>query len=157
MRTYQCKHKHMSRAAEPIDQMITSLVIERLSQDDAAELLRDDSSPHMTALTDEAQVLRARQDELASMLADGTMNRRQFELANSRLTAQLDRVESQLSYSNRAEALRDLVGKDVAKVWERLHVDRRTAIISDLMTIVLMPPGKGKKTFDASTVRVEWK
>ncbi len=157
VRTYQCSKKHLSRAAQPIDDLITALVIERLSQDDAGELLRDDARPDTIALSDEAQALRARQDELAGMYADGSLSRRQFELANSRLTAQLERVESQLSYTSRAEVLRDLVGKDPAAVWERLSVDRRTAVIRELMVITLLPPGRGARSFDPTTVRVEWK
>lgn len=156
-RTYICGSRHLARAAEPIDEIITALVIERLSRDDARELLHDDARPGTAALTEEAQALRARQDEFASMLADGAMNRRQFELANGKVTADLQRIESQLSYTNRADVLRDLIGKDVAKVWERLSVDRRTTIIGELMVITLLPPGKGKRSFDPSTVRIEWK
>ena len=157
VRTYICAKRHLARAAEPVDELITGLVVERLSQPDAVQLLHDDSAPEAAALNDQAQVLRAQQDELAIMLAEGELTRRSYSLANSRVTAQLEHVESQRVTTSRADILRDLVGSEVAERWESLHVDRQAAVINALMTIVLRPPGRGRKTFDPSSIEVEWK
>jgi DNA invertase Pin-like site-specific DNA recombinase len=156
-RTYQCsKARHLSRDAEPIDQLVREVVVARLNRPDARDLLHDESRPDATALRREAQTLRARQDELALMLAEGALNRRQFELANVRVVNDLAAVEGRMQVSARAEALRDIVGGDAAAVWEALDVDRRRAAVSALMTVTLRPPGRGRRTFDPTTVAVEW-
>lgn len=156
-RTYVCIAKHLARAAEPVDELITTLVLERLSRDDARKLLHDDSTSDTTALRDKAQALRVRADDLVVMFSDGSMSRRQFELANAKLTAELQRLESQLAYTHRTDVLSEIVGKDVAQVWQRLSVDRRRAIVGELMTVTLTPPGRGKMTLDPTTVHVTWR
>jgi len=129
----------------------------RLSRDDARELLRDDDTPNTVALTNEKQALRARGDELITMYADGTMSRRQFELANTQIVAAIEAIDSQLSRSDRAAVFAGAVGKDAAVMWKRLQLDRRRAIIAELMTITMRPPGRGRRSFDPSSIEVEWR
>lgn len=42
--------KHLSRAAEPIDELVEAVVIERLSRPDAAESLTDNDTPNLQVL-----------------------------------------------------------------------------------------------------------
>jgi site-specific DNA recombinase len=157
-RTYQCsKTRHLSRDAEPIDALIEQLVVGRLGAEDARELLHDVGAPDHDDLREQAQALRAREDELAVMLAEGALNRRQFEIANAKVAADLAVVEARMRVSVRAEALRGVVTRDAAKVWGSLSVDRRRAVIDALMNITLLPPGRGKRTFDPTTVAVVWR
>lgn len=157
-RTYRCsEHKHLSRAAEPIDAFVEAVVVGRLSEPDARELLHDTATPDAVALRDQAQALRAQEEELAVLLADGKMSGKQFEIANARLGSRLREVEARMQVSHRAEALREIVTGDAAEVWHRLDVDRRRAVVDALMTITLQPPGRGRRTFDPVTVAVTWR
>ena len=91
------------------------------------------------------------------MYADGTMSRRQFELANTQIVAAIEAIDSQLSRSDRAAVFAGAVGKDAAVMWKRLQLDRRRAIIAELMTITMRPPGRGRRSFDPSSIEVEWR
>jgi hypothetical protein len=65
-RTYQCRvSKHLSRTAEPIDELVEAVVIERLSRPDAAGLLTDSDTPDLQVYWARAQALRERLDDLA--------------------------------------------------------------------------------------------
>lgn len=156
VRTYVCPAKHMARAAQDVDDMITSLVIQRLNMPDAHRWLHDDSEPESEKLRLRALALRAIGDEIASAFASGRMTLRQFDVANDVNRAEIAQVESQLTYSSRADVLRDLVTKDAAKVWPELRLDRQRAVIASLLRITLLPPGRGRKIFDPNTVRAEW-
>lgn len=156
VRTYVCAGptRHLARKAEDIDNMVTSAVIARLSRDDAREQLLHDATPAAVSLTNEAQTLRARADDLALMFARGTMKRRPYELAAAEVDELLADIEAQLSRSDRAGVLRDVVTKDAAAVWETLDLDRRRRVIAELMTVTLDAPGRGKKKFEESSVRI---
>jgi site-specific DNA recombinase len=157
VRTYVCQSKHMARAAEPVDSMITRLVIARLSRPDAHKLLHDDKKPESERWRERAQALRSKLDSAALAWAEDRLNDSQFNVTNEKLRADLAEAESKISYSSRADVLGDLVGTDVATVWESLHLDRQRAVISALLTITLQPPGRGKKRFEPDSVRVAWK
>lgn len=157
VRTYVCQAKHLARAAEPVDALISGLVISRLSRPDARELLHDDKQPQADALRDRAQALRAKLDEIALSLARDRMTLDQFEDINALVRSDLAEVESKISYSSRADVLRDLVTKDAATVWDSLPLDRRRAAIEALLTITLAPPGRGTRKFDPASVKVSWK
>ena len=60
--------------------------------------------------------------------------------------------------AGRVDVLGPLVAaRDVGKVWEALNGDRRRAIVDTLMSITLLPPGRGVRTFRPETVRIGWR
>lgn len=158
-RTYNCStSKHLSRAAEPIDNLVTTLVIARLSRPDASELLHDDqATPDYDDLREQAQVLRAREIVAADAYAEGRMSLVAFERIAARLRQNIATVEASMLVSADAEALRGLVGRNVSRVWEELDVDRRHAVVDALVTVTILPAGRGRRVFDPETVSVEWK
>ncbi|WP_281689573.1 recombinase family protein [Pseudonocardia thermophila] len=159
--TYRCETKaHVSRTAPPIDEYVQECVVERLSRPDAAELLAEDDQParDVPALRERAQALRARLDALAVEFADGELTAAQLRTATARVRENLAAVERELAEAGRTSALAPLVAaEDVAAVWKRLDVGRRRTVIDLLMTVTLHSPGKGKRTFDPSTVQIEWR
>jgi site-specific DNA recombinase len=48
-----------------------------------------------------------------------------------------------------------VLAKDVRAVWEALSTDRQRVVIDALMTVRLMPPGRGTRTFRPETVIIE--
>jgi hypothetical protein len=159
-RTYRCGQTrgHLSRAAQPVDDFVAALVISRLSQPDAADLLLVDDGPNLGALREEAAALRARLGELADLFADGGITGAQLARGTDRARAALQAVEEQLADAGRVSALGDLVtAGDVQSVWDGLDLDRRRAVIDALMAITLHPPGRGARTFRPETVEVAWR
>ncbi|MGH6691141.1 MAG: recombinase family protein [Gammaproteobacteria bacterium] len=155
-RTYKCSvTRHLSRAAEPVDELVRRLVIARLARDDAADLLVDDERPDVEALRTTAQTLRARLDALADDLG---IDERTLARRARALRAELADVEGSMVHASRADVLGDLVrAGDPGKVWDGLDVDRQRAVIDTLMTVRLLPPGRGARTFDPATVEIVWR
>lgn len=159
-RVYRCKRSpgHLTRNAPPIDDLVSRVVIERLSRPDAADLLVDENAPDFAALREEAMTLRARQEDIAAMLGEGEMTRAQFRTANARIAARLAEVEAVMAHAHRAPVLADLVkADDAAAAWEGLMLDRKRAVVDLLMSVTILPAGPGRRVFDPATVHIEWK
>lgn len=157
---YRCRtRKHVARDAVPVDDLVSTVVVERLARADAADLLVDDDVPEFEALRSEAQMLRSRLDTLAIEFADGSLTAAQLRTATERLRAKLAAVEAAQAHMTRAPVLTDLVGaEDVRVAWEALPFDRKRAVIDTLMTVTIAPePIQGARHFKPELVRVEWK
>jgi hypothetical protein len=159
-RIYRCRgsYGHVSRQAEVVEDYVGDVVVARLAQPDAYELLRAPERPDTAELRDQAQALRGRLEALAVDFADGDLTPAQLRAATDRIRSRLAAVERQMADAGRADVLGPLLaGRDVAGVWAKLDDDRRRAIIDTLMVVTLMPPGRGSRTFDPDTVRIEWR
>jgi hypothetical protein len=160
-RTYRCGQTrgHLSRAAEPVDELVAALVVARLSQPDAADLLvTREEGPDVGALREEATALRTRLGELADLFADGAITKAQFARGTDRTRQALQTAEERLADAGRVSVLGDLVAAgNVRAVWDRLDLDRRRAVIDALMTVTLLPPGRGARTFRPETVGITWR
>lgn len=160
-RTYRCGRTrgHLSRAAQPVDEMVAALVVTRLSQPDAADLLivREDG-PDVGALREEATALRTRLGELADLFADGEITKAQFARGTERTRHALQTAEDRLTDAGRLSVLGELVAVgDVQAVWDGLDLDRRRAVIDALMVLTLHPPGRGARTFRPESVEITWR
>jgi DNA invertase Pin-like site-specific DNA recombinase len=157
-RIYRCSGStgHVSRAAAPVENWVSEVAVARLSREDAAELLHDDKRPDIEALRREAMALRARLDQLATEFADGELTSSQLRTATSKLRSKLATVEARQADAGRVSVFGDLVlAEDVRAAWEALSVDRRRSVIDALMTIKIMPPGQGTRTWRPETVIIE--
>lgn len=149
---------HVSRAAEPVDDLVVGLVTARLARDDARDLLVDHHRPDVDALRARLTTLTNRLAELAADYAAGDIDRAQLRAGTQRGRAAVKAVEDQLADAARVSVLGDLIGvDDVAAVWADLDHDRRRAIVDVLMEITLQPPGRGRRAFDPTTVDIEWR
>jgi site-specific DNA recombinase len=108
-------------------------------------------------LNGEAVALRARLDGLAVSWADGALTDSQLRTMTERLRQRLGEVEARMTASSRAPVLAGLAGAaDVAAKWAALPLDRRRAVVDALMTVTILPTGRGRG-FDRDSVRVEQK
>ncbi len=140
-----------------MDEWIGAVMVARLSRPDAAELLVDAEAPDLPALRGEAVALRTRLEQLAELLADGTLTAGQVREAAGRLRSALAEVETKMTSAGRVDVLGPLVAaQDVEAAWAGLDIDRQRAVIGHLATVTLLPPGRGTRTFRPETVRVEW-
>jgi site-specific DNA recombinase len=158
-RTYKCSvTPHLSRAAEPIDAFVRRVVVERLARADAAELLVDQDTPDLELIRDESQAVRGRLDELAQLYSDGAITAAQLTSGTTTLRDRLQGLEMQMAHGMRSDVLADLVkARRPVDVWDVLDIDRRRAVIDTLMSITLLSPGRGARSLDPESVRVEWK
>jgi site-specific DNA recombinase len=158
-RTYSCRtSRSLARAAEPIDDFVTRVVLARLAQPDALDLLAARDERDVTALRVEAAALRVRLDELADSFADGVITRGQMERGTDRARTRLEIVEQELAAAGGVSVLEELVtAGNIGAMWEGLDLDRRRAVIDTLVTITLLPPGRGARVFCPETVEIGWR
>ena len=75
-----CKHcRKVSRNVAALDAWVIGHVVDRLSGDDAAELLADRERIDLAELRDRANALRTRQHELAALFAAGVVTGTQLK------------------------------------------------------------------------------
>lgn len=156
--SYKCAAKsHVTRNRADVDDLISRLVVARLSRSDAVDLLAPRDRGHLDAAA-EARAVEARMDEAADQFADGTITRRQLERINARLRPQLDDALARARVVDDAPLLAGVVGAvDVQAAWEALPLTRRRAVVDLLLEVRIARAKQGARTFDPETVRVEWK
>lgn len=155
-RMYRCRTgRHVARLSDPVDEYVTDVVLERLSQPDAPDLWSAEQ-PDAAPLMAEADTLRRRLDDIAEDYADGVMTREQFRITNERVLSRLAAVEGQIASAGKSSPLAIVAAEDVRAAWEGLSVAQRRSIIDALGTPVLHLVGRGTRTFRESTVDFRW-
>ena len=145
--------------AAPVDDYIGRVVVARLSEPDAASLLAPaDTSGQAAALRAEAQAIRARLDTLGADYALGVITRADLLGGRQAGDARLSVILADLADFGKQSALAPmLAAESAARAWDELPDDRRRAVIDALMTVTLLPPGRGVRIFDDSSIRLDWR
>lgn len=158
--SYRCRGgPHLTRMAEPVDELVTEVVIARLSRADARLLLHDTSRPDVPAMQERSEVLRGRLDELSALFAVGEVDGRQLATGTVNIRAQLDQVEAALASAAAGTPLAGFAdAEDVAHAWGTASVSRRKAVIRALMTVTLLKAPRGRRPgggyFDLMSVEI---
>jgi site-specific DNA recombinase len=163
---YRCENgAHVVRRCDQLDEFVENVVIERLSQPDAAHLGRTPAEVVDTsALHVERLAVQARLDELVDRFAEGQITGAQMERGTAALRGKLDDLDRQLADAVGSSVLDGVAGPDVADVWPTLDLSRRRAIVDTLMTVTVhrtrrgRPPGwqPGESYFDPRGVELAW-
>jgi site-specific DNA recombinase len=157
VRTYRCERWHLARAADPVDEYVTAVVLARLARSDAVDLLQT-PAPDLAVYRDRSQAIRERLDALAVALEEGILTLPAVRKSSDRLRSELAKCEAELAALSVGDVLAPLVNApDPAKVWESLDLDRKRSVIDTLMVVVLDSPGRGRSVFDPTTVKVTWR
>ena len=103
--------------------------------------------------------LYAKLDELAVERAAGLLTGRQVQIATGIVQQQIDAIDRK---EEDAEKLRVFDGiplgkPEVADAVDSLSPDRLRAVLSVLMTITVVPVGKGGYVFNPERVQVDWR
>lgn len=175
---YRCTQPgagHVARAARPLDALIdlylvggdigmidpdlTGHVDGRLGLPDLRGLITPGGvEVDGEDLNAEAVTLRARLTEAANSFADGGISSTQLKQISTRVQRRLEEVESQMTVRSRSLSLTGIVdAADPVKAWKKADIDRRRAVVRELMTVTVMPSGKRGRVFDPTLVAVEWR
>jgi site-specific DNA recombinase len=163
--TYVCRHQtgHMRRVARPTEEFVSRIIIARLSQPDAAELLSRHPEIDTSSLSREVTAARARLDALARMFGNGDIDVRQLQEGTAAAKSDLKRAEDGLAAAAPRDVLAGLAGRaDAAQIWEKLDIGRKRAIVRTLVNVTLMPRGRGGRLpgggyFDPTGILITWK
>ena len=157
---YYCQTRtHVARKAEPIDELVSAVIVARLSLPDARETLaHGEDKARVRALQTEARGVRVKLDGLAEAFAVGDIDRAQLRAGSARLTARAGTIETELGRLVGSGQLRDLASADdMAAAWGALDIDGQRAVIGLLCEVRIYPAGQGARAFDPETVQVEWR
>ncbi|MCP3422738.1 recombinase family protein [Nocardioides pinisoli] len=158
-RVYVCRaNKCISRKAEPVDEFVEAVVVERLSRPDAADLLRSSDTDELRGLQSRASGIRERLDDLATGLEEGILTLAAVRKSSARLKAELEATEAEIAAAVHTDALGPLVAaQDVVEAWSGLDIAQRRQVVDALMTVTLLKPESGRRDFDPETVRIGWR
>jgi len=157
---YHCKHCNgLTRKIEPVDKYVLDVMAERLSREDARDLVAK-RGPDLAALNAKANGLRERQDAMAVAHAEGTVTLSQLTAFNRTVDAQLAEINAQTEDNAKVRVLADvIVAGDRAAVLRRLHgydLDRQRAIVDVLLTVTILP-GQKRGAFRTDLLAITWK
>jgi len=116
-------------------------------------------------LATELAAVRAEQLELAALNAERKLSVQQVAIMSAPLREREITLEAALARAERPSPLAAFTGPDPAEVWERLDLDRRRAVLAELLTITVHPAPKGRPAgwkpgqpyFAAGSVEVTWR
>lgn len=145
----------LQRSMDAVDEVVDALVIGYLSKPDAARLFTgDDNAAELRAKSAD---IRDRRDALAALLADGLMSVAAVREQSSKLSLDLARIEDALLASQSLNPASAVAGApDVAGAWQALPLAGRKQIIRALMTVTILPAGKGTR-FSPDHIRIHWR
>ena len=156
-RLYKCNlfSGHFGRKAEPIDDLVETYILARLSRDDAVELLVDRNKPDVADLTLRRNTLVKRLDQLAVDFADGDLTPSQLRTATERIKSQVAEIDLRLADAGKVNVLGPLIeAEDPEPVWDAMDNDRRREVIKVMVDVTIYPAGRGARKFDPSTVEI---
>jgi site-specific DNA recombinase len=155
---YQCDGPSscVTRAQAAVDDLVERVVVRRLGQPDARDLLaRDDGTAR--AARERADAVRARLDGAADDYAAGALDREQLRRITSRLRPGLDAAEREVAKAVRGiapELLAQLAGPQAANRWKALTVPQKRALLETLEVGVTILPARGGPGFKPESVRI---
>jgi DNA invertase Pin-like site-specific DNA recombinase len=152
---YRCLKTHLGRGLRDVDEVVEAAVIARLSRSDAVDLFAPDVD--LDGLRVRVTELRERRDGLAGLLADGLLSPAAVRVQAAKLTAKIGDLERDILAATGDGPLANIVGADdVAATWTGLPLLAKREIIDTLMTVTILPAGKGVR-FDLDQVTIEWR
>lgn len=156
---YACPTMHMRRKAEPIDEMVRSVIAGVLRRDGVRLI---SPAENVQPLRDRLAVLNARAEEIAAMLGDpeSGMTASQFRVANERVQGEIRQLEAEIGRKTAGSALAGIAdAPDPGEAFARADIDRQRAIIDMLCTVTIRRarPGHqgGGSYFDPESVVIE--
>lgn len=149
---YRCLSCYLARRQDLVDAVVEEVIVGRLSMPDAAALFTEDED--VPVLRAEAAELRSRRDDLAGLLADGLLSASVVRQRSQELTRRISDLEDRISRvlgESPVTALAD--AEDVRAAWEAMPLRDRKHVVELLMTVVILPAGKGQR-FTPEQVRI---
>lgn len=153
--SYLCHEKFcVARSKEKMDEFVEELVIARLSRDDVS--LVSGASVALREQLEKIGELRARLDSFYDAAAAGELTPAALARIETRLLSEIEQLEAKVRPNIDAASLAAVAGPDARREWEARPLTTRRSIIKSLMTITVMPVGKGNRKFDSDAIKIEW-
>lgn len=147
--------------AEPLEDMLTEAVIQRLDSAELAEALTGRAGHTDAAeLSDGLAADQEQLDDLAVMFGKQEISAREWRAAREPIEARMRDRQRQLSAATGTAALAGLPGhgEQLRAGWDDLPLTRQAAIIAAVLDHAVIAPGQlGARSLDPSRVRAVWR
>jgi site-specific DNA recombinase len=154
--SYFCSEKAcVQRSVALVDDLVQGVILARLQAPDALAALRPKSADIAHLHVERADV-QSRLDDLAELIADGTLNAQAARGAAKPLRARITKVDELIAVSVAAESFPlELLAEDVPKNWETLTLGQKRAVVKALVDVRIYRQGN-TRNFNPETVGIEW-
>jgi DNA invertase Pin-like site-specific DNA recombinase len=163
---YRCgeTRSHVSRHAPSVDAFVAAVVVERLRQPDAADLLAPRDAPTADRAAQRA-ALSAREREAADLFTSGLITAAQLAHISADIIKQTEDLDRLDAVDARESTLRAVRGADPQTVWDSLDLDQRRSLVQIMMRVVVRPAKRGRPAgwtsgqsyFDAESIEIIWR
>lgn len=154
--SYNCSECFkVRRAQDPVDALVTGLIVARLSMSDAVDLFATGDSTLAKEAQANIDAIDAKLDLAADQFSDDTITAAQLKRISTRLRSDRERAANQLRTAQPHTAMMPLVGGDVRAKWEALPIGAQREVVESLLTVTINPTGPGRP-FDPNDVAIEW-
>jgi site-specific DNA recombinase len=147
---------HAAVRVGPVDEYVSQVILVRLSQPDISDLISPPPQVDAGALRNEAAAIHRNLDKMFADAALAGYSRSSLAAATKSGHGRLREIAEALTESGESAVLAPFIdGENARQVWEALDLARQRAVIATLATVTLHPAGRGARSFDPATVRVE--
>ena len=158
-RAYSCrKHSHLLRAGEPLDDFVTAHVLERMTRENAVDLLAN-QGVDVTDLGVKLEALQRKLDRTTQMFNDDAIGSDQFAEISRSTRSKMALIEQQLAEATRVSPAAALVaaGAGAWQLWQDMTPAQRAQAVDEVAVVTVLPCPRGRRPFDPNYVRVEWR
>jgi len=129
---YRCKDSCFSIGYDWLDDVVSGVMVARLSRADAREVFRRDDA-RSAAMAGELATLKARRDSFRDKAAEGDLDADALAAIEAKLTPKIEAKQRELDTLTLPPALHQVLGADdIAGTWAGMPVQARRAVISAL-------------------------
>jgi site-specific DNA recombinase len=148
---------HVSRREDYVDAVVEGVTVARLQRPDALDLLTTGGDSAVAAALAEMRELRARLDGFYDEAAAGKLTPAGLSRIETGLLADIEAAERRAQRATFPAVVADTAGPDAEARWARLTLPQRREVINTLMTVRILPAGRGARTFRPGDVQIVWK
>jgi site-specific DNA recombinase len=155
--SYTCVDKFcVARKIIWVDELVSELVIARLSLPDALAVFDTDEDSEVTEKLELIADIRGRLNSFYDDAAEGKLSTAALTRIESRLVAELEHLERQVRRVGVPEALYELVA-DPATIWPALDIVARRQIVKALLEVRILRGVGGSHRFRPESVEISWR
>jgi site-specific DNA recombinase len=159
---YRCRETgvgHVGRRAHEADKVVEGVLLGFLEEPENLQVLRagHEQAGSSAKLVAEAQVLRERLEETASMFGTGEITAAQLLTITAEVRPKLEALEARTNVSSSTGALAAFLdGREgVRDVWARTGIEDRRVVLNALFDVTfLRTDRKSGRVFDPETIRI---
>lgn len=155
--SYHCSECFkVRRKQEPVDVLVSEVLIGRLSRRDALDLFAENDSASADECRELIAGVDAKLDIIADQFASDEITAAQLKRITSRLRDERSQLEHRLRLSEPQTVVAELAGGDVRSKWTALPIAAQREVVETLLTVTIQPAGSGRR-FDPESVSIAWR